>query len=42
MGNELRIVAGKLGTPLCPFGKEVLYIKDYGYSQEMHNNVKQE
>lgn len=42
MGNELKVVAGKLGGLLCPFGKEVLYIKDHGYSQEIHNTVKPE
>lgn len=42
MGNKLEVVAGKLGGPLCLFGKEVLYMKDHKYSQEIHNNVKLE
>lgn len=42
MGNELKVVAGKLGRPLYPFGKEVLYIKNYGYNQKIRNSVKQE
>jgi len=42
MGNEPEVVAGRLGGLLCPFGKEVLYMMDDGYSQEIHNNVKPE
>lgn len=38
-GNKLGVVTGKLGGLLCLFWKEVLYMKDHRYSQEIHNSV---